>query len=114
AIAAFEEAIKRGEDSTARQIRLGVVYAKSGDRNRAQEILKQLETSNKYLSPGALAILYDSLGQREQAFASLEKAYAAHDLWLKGLLGPPFDGLREDARFANLLARVGLNQTVQR
>ena len=113
AIAAYEEAIKRGEDSTDRQIDLGAVYAKSGDRNRAQEILKQLETSDKYVSPCELAILYDSLGEREQAFASLEKAYAAHDLKLKGLLDPAYDGLRGDPRFANLLNRVGLNQTAK-
>ena len=114
AIAAYEEAIKRGEDSTDTQINLGAVYAKSGDRNRAQEILKQLATNNKYVSPCELAILYDSLGEREPAFESLEKAYAAHDLKLKSLLGPAFDGLRGDPRFANLLARVGLNQTAQR
>ena len=114
AIVAYEEAIKRGEDSTDRQIILGAVYAKSGDRNRAQEILKQLETSNKYVSPRALAILYDSLGEREKAFASLEKAYAAHDLKLKRLLDPAYDGLRGDPRFVNLLGRLGLNQTAQR
>ena len=113
-IAAYEEAIKRGEDSPDTQINLGAVYAKSGDRNRAQEILKQLETSNKYVSPCALAILYDSLGEREQAFASLEKAYTAHDLKLKSLLDPAYDGLRGDPRFANLLNRLGLSQTAQR
>jgi len=73
-----------------------------------------LETSDKYVSPGELAMLYDSLGEREQAFASLEKAYAAHDLQLRNLLDPAYDGLRGDPRFANLLNRVGLNQTAQR
>ena len=72
-----------------------------------------METSDKYVSPGALAMLYDSLGEREQAFASLEKAYAAHDPQLRNLLDPAYDGLRGDPRFANLLNRVGLNQTAQ-
>jgi hypothetical protein len=56
-----------------------------------------------------LSILYAALGKREQAFASLEKAYAAHDLQLQYLgLDPSFDPLRADPRFRNLLLRVGL------
>jgi len=109
AIAAYQEAIKLGGDGPSTQIYMGAAYAKAGERERAQAILKQLETSKEYVSPGELAILYVALGEREQAFTSLEKAYAAHDLQLQYLgVDPAFDSLRSDPRFADLLRRVGL------
>jgi len=70
----------------------------------------QLQTSKEYVSPGELAVLYGALGEREQAFASLEKAYQAHDLQLQYLgVSPTFDPLRSDPRFQGLMRRVGLN-----
>jgi hypothetical protein len=68
-----------------------------------------LQTSKEYVSPAELTVLYAALGEREQAFASLEKAYAAHDLQLQYLgADDSFDSLREDARFKDLMRRVGL------
>ena len=91
------------------QIYLGAAHANAGDRQQAQAILKQLETSENYVSPGELAILYGALGEREQAFKSLEKAFAARDLQLQFLgVDPAFDRLRGDPRFADLMRRVGL------
>lgn len=99
----------RGE-TTSDQIYLGALYAKAGERVKAQEILKRLQTSKEYVSPGELAVLYAALGEREQAFASLEKAYTAHDLQLQYLgVDPLFDSLRTDPRFQNLLRKVGLS-----
>jgi TolB-like protein/Tfp pilus assembly protein PilF len=108
-IAEYQEAIKLSKESSTSQIYLGAAYAKAGQRQKAQEILKQLQTSKEYVSPAELVALYAALGEREQAFASLEKAYAAHDLQL-GYLGsdPSFDSLREDPRFKDLMRRVGL------
>jgi len=104
-----QESIKFGGDSPSDQIYLGAVYAKAGDLKTAQQILKRLETSKDYVSPGELAVLYTSLGERDQAFASLEKAYAAHDLQLQFLgADSSFDSLREDPRFKDLMHRIGL------
>jgi tetratricopeptide (TPR) repeat protein len=108
-IAAYREAIRLGEDSPSTQIYLGHAYAKAGERKKARAILKRLEMSKEYVSPGELAILYGALGEREQAFSSLERAYAAHDPQLQYLgTDPAFDDLRADSRFADLLRRVGL------
>jgi len=104
-----QESIKFGGDSPSDQIYLGAVYAKAGDLKTAHQILKRLETSKDYVSPGELAVLYTSLGERDQAFASLEKAYAAHDLQLQFLgADSSFDSLREDPRFKDLMHRIGL------
>jgi tetratricopeptide (TPR) repeat protein len=109
AIAESQETIKLGGDTPTDQIYLGRLYAKAGERGKAQEILKRLQTSREYVSPGELAVLYTALGEKEQAFASLEKAYAAHDLQLQSLgADNSFDSLREDARFKDLMRRVGL------
>ncbi|HJX91888.1 MAG TPA: protein kinase [Pyrinomonadaceae bacterium] len=109
AIAAYKEAIRVGNDSPSTQIYLGAAYAKAGERDQAEAILKSLETSKSYASPVELAILYGSLGKRDEAFASLEKGYQAHDLqfpWAN--TDPAFDSLRSDPRFHNLMTRIGL------
>jgi serine/threonine protein kinase/Tfp pilus assembly protein PilF len=109
AIAEYLDAIRLGHDTPSRQIFLGAAYAGAGDRRQAEGILKRLQTSKEYVSPGELAVLYGALGERDQAFASLEKAYEAHDLQLQYLgVSPTFDPLRSDPRFQDLLRRVGL------
>ena len=56
-----------------------------------------------------MAVLYVSLGEKERAFASLERAYLAHDLQLQYLKADRrFDSLRDDPRFNDLKRRVGL------
>ena len=109
AIAAYQEAIRLGDQSTDTQIYLGSALAGAGEREQARTILKQLE-ANKYTSPGALTALYLALGEREQAFAALERAYVAHDNQLQFLrVSPQLDPLRADPRFIDLLRRVGLS-----
>ena len=109
AIDAYQEAIRLGLDSPLTQVYLGAAYARAGDRAHAQEILTRLQTSQDYVSPGQLAILYTAQGEREQAFASLEKAYQEHDLQLQYLgVDPALDPLRSDPRFQDLMRRVGL------
>jgi eukaryotic-like serine/threonine-protein kinase len=109
AINEYQEAIKLGLDTPSTQIFLGAAYANSGDRRRARAILERFQASKEYVSPGDLAILYAALGEQDQAFASLEKAYEAHDPQLQYLgTDPGFDPFRSDLRFQDLLRRVGL------
>ncbi|HEV7398274.1 MAG TPA: protein kinase [Pyrinomonadaceae bacterium] len=108
AIAAYEKATKLGLDTPSTKISLGTAYARAGDRKQAQEILKQLQSGEAYVSPAELAILYGNLGDLDQAFSELQKAYAVHDLQLQYLkVGPGFDPLRSDSRFETMLQKVG-------
>jgi len=109
AITAYQNAVRLGDSTPSTQIYLGAAYAKSGERAKAAAILEQLKNGKDYVSPAELAILYEALGDKEAAFASLEKGFAAHDLQLQFLKADPaFDGLRGDPRFTDLVRRVGL------
>lgn len=108
AVANYQEAIRSGNPSPSVQIYLGAAYARGGEREKAQAILKKLERSKEYVSPGELAILYIALGDKEAAFQSLEKGFTEQDLQLQYLkVDPAFDPLRDDPRFQDLLRRVG-------
>ena len=108
AIAAFQRAIKISGPTTSDQIFLCRAYAKAGERGQAKALLKQLETTKEHVSHAELAVLYSALGERDKAFAALERAYAAHDYQLQYLGYPEFDSLRSDPRFQELIRRVGL------
>jgi serine/threonine protein kinase/Tfp pilus assembly protein PilF len=111
AVAEYQMTIKLGDAGDEVQIRLGAAYAKMGERERALDILRGLQTRDSYVSPGQLAILYAALGEPEQVFASLEQAYAEHSPSLQFLkVDPAFDSLRSDPRFADLVKRIGLPQ----
>ena len=110
-ITAYQKAIKSGYAGTSTQIYLGAAYARGGERNNALAILKRLQSSKEYVSPSELTVLYVALDQREEAFASLERAYAEHDVQLGSLRNERgFDPLRSDPRFTDLMRRVGLPQ----
>ena len=109
AIEAFEKAIELGQNTPGTQIRLGAAYAHAGDRARAETILKQLQTSKEYVSPLELAILYIALGERDEAFASIKKAFNERDLQIRFLnVSHEFDSVRSDSRFQDYLRRAGL------
>jgi serine/threonine protein kinase/Flp pilus assembly protein TadD len=108
AILSYQTSIKLEETTTA-LIHLGRAYALSGRRNEAIAILDRLKTTEKYVSPAELAILYGALGDKEKAFASLEKAFTERDFQLTSLkVEPGYDPLRADPRFQDLMDRVGL------
>lgn len=87
-------------------------FAKSGIKGFYQKRLEQERVApQKEQDRFQIAMLYARLGEKDAAFEWLEKAYAAHDdemVRLKEELG--FDNLRSDARYADLLRRVGLPQ----
>jgi len=110
AITEYKEVIRKGEDSTSTNIYLGYSLALAGKKNEALAIFKEMQTTKDYVSQAELAILFVGLGDKEQAFAALERAYAAHDFQLQHLkVESHYDSLRSDPRFADLLRRVGLS-----
>jgi TolB-like protein/Flp pilus assembly protein TadD len=113
AIAEYQKAIPLSGDSPDEPASLACAYALSGRKREAQVILGELQERSKrrYISPTIIAFIYAALGDKDRAFAWLDKAYEGRDFILTLLKAEPmFDGLRSDPRFADLLRRVGLPQ----
>src|SRR3989441_7325309 len=92
---------------------LGRAYAMAGKRNEAQKALAELQeiSKHRYVSRGEIALIYAALGDKDQAFAWLNKAMDEHDLITARLkVDQRFDNLRSDPRFAEMAKRVGLPQ----
>ena len=90
-----------------------LIYASSGHPVEARRILAGLKAKMKetYVSPVLLAEIHAALGDKDEAFAWLEKAYHDRAAYLYALkVDPPFDPLRDDPRFTALLRRIGLEK----
>jgi TolB-like protein/DNA-binding winged helix-turn-helix (wHTH) protein len=88
------------------------VYGKAGQRDKALKALeevKQLWKRGK-MPPGALAFIYEGLGDKDQTFQWLEKAFEERDPnWFPMIkVSPMSDPLRSDPRFQDLIRRLGL------
>jgi len=94
-------------------VALGYIYGRSGKKHEAQKILEQLlqVSKQKYVPASAIALIYIGLGEKDQAFEWLEKAYETHDPRLLELrVSPLVDSLRSDPRFKALLKKMGLKE----
>lgn len=88
----------------------GYVLGKAGRTSEARIVLEALTTRarERYVPMYAIAIVHAGLGDRDALFASLEAAYAAHDVHLVFLpVDPKWDPYRADPRFTSLLERCG-------
>ena|SRR5215813_3860743 len=91
--------------------RIGYVYAAAGKRDEAIKILAEVKgpTTERYDLAGYIADIYAALGDKDQAFAWLEKACDQREQGVFDLkVGPRWDTLRSDSRFTALLWRMKL------
>ena len=89
----------------------GSTYAEMGKPEQARQCLAELQEMAKdhYVSSASFAIIHASLGELDQAFEWMEKAFQESAPIIRGLKTDPlFDNLRPDPRFADLMRRVGL------
>ena len=111
AMSTFHKAVEHSGGSPVMRARLGWAYAKTGNAVEAKRILRELEAEAKtrYVAPCLIAALYVGLGDKEQAFVWLEKAFQERDVLLMTLnVESHLDPLRSDRRFQELVRRVGL------
>jgi adenylate cyclase len=88
---------------------LGYAYAISGDRSKAEQILRELEQMAKrqYVSTTAFADIHLGLGEKEKALDWLEKSYQDQEsaCWYL-TVDPIYDSVRNEPRFRALVQKV--------
>jgi hypothetical protein len=113
AIAEFQQAVNTSHRAPQPLVSLGHAYAVSGSRVEAEKVLTELDDLSRvgYVSPYGIAAIYVGLGEKEQAFDWLEKAFEEDCTELTFLkVDPRLDSLREDQRFQELLDRAKFPQ----
>jgi len=107
-----EVALRRADAMPLLLALSGFLAAQDGDKSRARAILNLLVTSSsdRYISPASIAILWLGMNQLRQCLDWLEQARHDRDVLLVDLaVDPLFAPLRSSAGFRELLGRTGLN-----
>ena len=113
ALAEMQKAVEASGRASQELGYLGYGYAATGNPAGAMSILRELEERyGKRESPGMfLAAVYAGLGDKDQAFAWLERDFQSRSGALVYITYfPVYDTLRDDPRYADLLRRMGLQQ----
>jgi serine/threonine-protein kinase len=111
AIAELEKYANAPGGRTIFKATLSFVYAQSGRKAEAISILNELKersTTNQYLSPFQIALIYAGLGENDKAIEWLQTAKRERDPFLIYIrVDPNFDNLRKDPRFIELMQQIG-------
>jgi serine/threonine-protein kinase len=111
AIAELKRYASSPESRTIFKATLAFVYAQSGRKAEATSILNELKersTTDEYLSPFQIALIYEGLGENDNAIEWLQTAKRERDPFLIYIrIDPNFDNLRVDPRFVELMKEIG-------
>jgi tetratricopeptide (TPR) repeat protein len=91
----------------------GYAFAKTGQRDKALAVIQRWKEAEKtkYVMNYWVAVTYAALGDKDGAFAELEKSYQNRDWFLQRLKVDPFmDTLRDDPRFDAIVKRLNYPQ----
>jgi serine/threonine-protein kinase len=91
----------------------GYALAKLGKRDEAQAVLDALlkRSKERFVPPYHIAMVYNGLGERDQALAWLERGVEQRDPKMTFLkVESKWNNLRADPRFQDLMRRVGFSQ----
>jgi len=113
AIGECQRSVSGSGHAPIREASLGRAYALAGKSAEARQILGELQAAatHSYVPPYIFAMVYAALGDKDQAFTWLDRGYQEHDPYLVRLrVDDAVDPLRSDARFSQLLQRIGLAQ----
>lgn len=109
AIAELQRSLAIGDPNPRAPADLGYVYAVSGEKKKAVAVIAELKKTSSSLTPYLIAEVYAGLGDRDQAFAWLDKAYEDRFPFLCDFrITPQFDSLRDDPRYTALVRKMNL------
>ncbi len=110
-ISACKKAIQVSANGLELRAELARALALAGQSKEAQEILNDLlkRAEKEYVVAYEIAMIYDGLGLKDDAFQWLEKAVQERSYQVSSLaVDPRLDSLRSDPRFSKLLAQLRL------
>jgi serine/threonine-protein kinase len=108
-ITAINKSIELSPQTTDYKAILAYAYVVAGKKDKAELLLSELQGTEHYVSPVYIAMIYTGLGNKDKAFAWLEKAYQEHSEYLSFVkVEPEFEPLRTDQRYTNLMRSLGL------
>jgi TolB-like protein/Tfp pilus assembly protein PilF len=90
---------------------LAYSLARAGATDEAKLLVADLEqrSQRRYVEPTYIANAYAGLGNRDEIFFWLERAYREGSLWLTWINSSPiYDEVRDDPRFQAILERMGV------
>jgi eukaryotic-like serine/threonine-protein kinase len=110
AITNFEKAVELSNRAGLALMALGYSYGVTGKQLEAAAILKELEEKYARKEQNAMYVsgVYAGLGEKDKAFEWLEKGFQTKEDLPSIKWRIPFDSLRDDARFKDLLKRMNL------
>lgn len=114
AITTLRAAVAHSNERSLAQAALAHALAQDGKREEALALLRKLErpAPENYVSPYDVAVVHAGLGQIDEAFKWLNRAYDEHAAFLVFVgWDPRFSRLRKDVRYTELARRIGLPTT---
>ena len=102
-----------GGEGTLLKAGLAHIYAITGRKTEALALLDELNqlSTDEYVPGTSIALIYLGLGEKDKAFAELEKGYEQRAFQLQWIrVDPRWDNLRSDPRFQDLVRRIHLTQ----
>lgn len=111
ALKACRMAVESSDDVTEATSLAGYVYAVSGQRQQAEQALRALRATSetRYVPPYNFALVYQGLGNSNEALRWLEKAYEQRDVHMVFLpVDSKWDALRNNPHFIDLTKRLNL------
>ena len=109
AIEAMQQAVTHSGGSTEALAGLAQAHAVMGDKHAMERIVKEFSVrDDHYVSPYNVARVYGAIDDKQRALEWLERAYREHNPDLIELTREPsFASLHSDAKFRELVRRIG-------
>lgn len=113
AITEYEKTLGGIKDWPVALAAIGYVYGITGRKEEAQKMLDRMKAvaDTRYVTPYGVALVYASMNEMDKAFEYLGKALEERSNWLVWLKQDPrWVLIRDDPRYQDLMAKVGLLQ----
>jgi TolB-like protein/Flp pilus assembly protein TadD len=112
AISEYQKAVELSHNGPPAMASLGYAYGVSGRPREARKVLADLQAASKghYVAAFDMAVVFAGIGDTDNAFQWLEKAYADRESQMAFInVTRRLDPVRSDPRFTKLLHKMGLD-----